>query len=376
MRTEIIRDWTGVDRLMEEWKGLLASSRADILFLRPEWIDAWRVVHGGEPDPFVVVARDGRGAIGGIAPFYRTVYRLAGLLKYKVLRILADHPTGSECIDWILREDVEREAAAAIAMELEASRDEWDFIWMPYVPGWTGGSGRLKEAGTERGFLYSERSASFGYLELPREMDSLLAKMSSRQKTAYRSLDRKLFQEGGARFIRCTAEEEIPAFLGALFDLHAKRWALGGELGTFRKKPNEARFYRTFAPVAFRNGWLRIYGIVQGDVFQAVQIGYNYNGVYLSVQEGFNPEAHQGIGNLLRYKVMEELIREGIKGYDFLGEMSEHKRRWRVIERPGSHVMIGNRKAKNLLLFRNGVWPTGRYLKHAESAKFRGEESR
>jgi len=73
-----------------------------------------------------------------------------------------------------------------------------------------------------------------------------------------------------------------------------------------------------------------------------------------------------------RMKVLEDLIARGVETYDFLGEMSEHKKRWHTRERTGSHLMIGARKPKSAFLFRNGVWPTGRYLRHAEEGMFRG----
>jgi len=74
--------------------------------------------------------------------------------------------------------------------------------------------------------------------------------------------------------------------------------------------------------------------------------------------------------------VIENLIGKGIRIYDFLGEMSIHKERWHATERSGSHIMIGNRKMKNRILYKNNVWPTGRYLKHAEVEWFRGMANR
>ena len=56
---------------------------------------------------------------------------------------------------------------------------------------------------------------------------------------------------------------------------------------------------------------------------------------------------------------------EGIKAYDFLGEMTEHKRAWLAKERTGCDLFIGHRTIKNRLLFSGEIWPTGRFLRQA-----------
>jgi CelD/BcsL family acetyltransferase involved in cellulose biosynthesis len=95
---------------------------------------------------------------------------------------------------------------------------------------------------------------------------------------------------------------------------------------------------------------------------QAVQIGYVYNGEYLAMQEGFNPDFASGVGNVLRHVSIEKLIEEGLKSYDFLGGVSEHKELWQAEERLGHDLLIARPSFKNRLIFQSEIWPTGRYL--------------
>jgi hypothetical protein len=81
------------------------------------------------------------------------------------------------------------------------------------------------------------------------------------------------------------------------------------------------------------------------------------------MQEGFDPTYVKGVGNVLRLKVIETCIEEGIQGYDFLGELTEHKRTWGAEKRIGYNLYIGHRSLKNVLLFTKEVWPTGRFLR-------------
>ena len=372
MRTEIVTDWGRFDDLESEWNTLLSRSRADAIFLRWEWIRSWRKVLGDAVRPFVAVARDEDGTLIGVAPFYRTAYRLMRVLPYRVLRIMGDFPTGAECLDWILRQDAETEAGRGIASALSDAASEWDFLWIPYVPHWTGGRDRIRNACAAGEFHVSEREVQFGVMSLPSTLDVLISSFGTSHRYNTRRDLKRTFGQPTTRFLRCLKEEEVPRYLDALFRLHALRWGLEGQPGTFRKKPNEARFYREFAVEAQRRNWLALYGVEMAGELKAVQYGYMYNGVFLQMQEGLDPESGRGMGNILRMKVVEDLIGQGIKTYDFLGEMSEHKKRWHTRERNGSHMMIGNRKWKSGFLFKNDIWPTGRYLRHAEARAFRG----
>ena len=91
-------------------------------------------------------------------------------------------------------------------------------------------------------------------------------------------------------------------------------------------------------------------------------MGYIHNGAYLQMQEGFNPDFVDGVGNVLRHHVISLCIEEGLKEYDFLGGFTEHKRRWGAQVRSGYDVLIGNDSLKSRLLINLRFWPSGRYL--------------
>jgi CelD/BcsL family acetyltransferase involved in cellulose biosynthesis len=123
-----------------------------------------------------------------------------------------------------------------------------------------------------------------------------------------------------------------------------------------------AAFYRTFAPAALTKGWLRVFGLEQDGALRAVQYGFAYGGSFLALQEGFDPDAAPGAGNVLRSHAFQRCIEEGLREYDFLGGFTEHKRRWGAEIREGRDVFLGRKRLKTALLFSQKVWPTGRYL--------------
>ena len=361
---DILDDWKGFGALKEEWNQLLRLSHADIVFLTWEWVEEWRAVNAASAHPFLITVRNGGGELVGLAPFYQAEYRFLQSVPYRIMRIMADYATGAECLDWIARRDMEAAVYRAIARKLKEASDRWDCIWMPYVPAWTGGADLISAACREQELYCRTRRVDFGFLNLPDDHEVFFKSLSRNRRSELRRHLKGVLGNGRAVVVsRCLDPEDIPRYLDALFDLHARRRNLLGDEGTFRRKPGEAVFYKKFFPVALEKGWLGLYGLAAADGFKAVQAGYIYNHVFYQLQEGFDPDFKEGAGNVLRLKVVEDCIRRGVRCYDFLGEMTEHKRRWLAQPRLGSDVFIGNRKFKNNLLFAAGMWPTGRYLR-------------
>jgi CelD/BcsL family acetyltransferase involved in cellulose biosynthesis len=316
----------------------------------------------------VITVRDGKGALCGLLPLYQARARLGRVVPFRVLRYMADHATGHEYPDWIARRDVESVACETMAGAL-ATASDWDCLWITRIAGWTGAIERMRAACEAVGFHAHTRPRQFGMVPLPATLDEYFKTLSSQRRYEIRNRMRRILGRSGVRIVRCEQHEDAPRLLDALFDLHHRRRLLVGDAGAFHRKPEEADFYRSFVSVALDRGWLRLFGLEdQGDI-KAVQIGYVYGQVFNSLQEGFDPTYEEkGVGNALRIKVIEACLAEGIREFDFLGEMSEHKRLWRANERIGYDLFVGRRSLKNRLMFTREIWPTGRYFTWSSDA--------
>jgi CelD/BcsL family acetyltransferase involved in cellulose biosynthesis len=362
MNVETHAGWDAFAALEHDWNEVLCASRANSIFLRWEWIEAWRrIVSRDSVQPVITVVRDDSGALVGIGPFYVTSGRLLGTVSYRVLRTLGDHESGAEYQDWIVRQDVEQEAAAAIATALRGLKC-WDCAWMPYVANWTGAADRVLGAAHDSQLLSMDRTMTFSALALPSDHSEYLASLSGNARSMLKRRTLQVKKLPGFAFTQCELEEQRAGYLAALFDLHERRWQAAGLPGSFVRRPLMADFSREFSRVALERGWLRLFGIQSEGVFKAVQFGYVYEGTFYQMQEGFDPEAPDGIGNVLRSLVIEACIAENVHTYDFLGGFTEHKRRWSAAPRVGRQLLIGRNTLKNRPLFGAGIWPTGRYL--------------
>ena len=358
----VLRDQAAILALEAEWDRLLAASRADTVFLSWDWVRTWLDVAGPSVRPLVVAVRTPDGRLVGLGPHYVSDFRLGRVLPCRILRILGDYASGAECLDWIVDAELEEPVSLAIAQAL-ARHGGWDALWMPFATGWTGAERRVLAASRAAGLQGRERGNEFGVVSLPSTFAQYLASLSRNARSMLSRRAKALEEEGGIGFDACTDAAALPALLQDLFRLNHLRWRSAGQDGTFVRKPMEARFYERFAPVALDRGWLRLYvARVKGEV-KAVQYGYAYKGAFLQVQEGFDPDAPQGLGNVLRSRVVERCIAEGLSAYDFLGEYTEHKRRWGAEKREGHDFFVCGPGPRGRLLFQLGVWPTGRYLR-------------
>lgn len=362
LTAHVLRSWVEVECLAKEWNDLLEQSSASSIFLSWEWLQAWRAAIDDAVAPFVVVVRENRGRLVGVAPLYEASFAIFRVVNCRALRFMADVATGSEYPDWIADKQFENEVAAEIARELERTRSEWDLIWLQSVSGWTNAEKRILEAARKAGLMVKHRPCEFSAVDLPSDVQAFEERFPGRRRQQIRRAYRQVAKLDGVEFVRCDSLDELPEFLDALFELHQLRWHAVGQDGCFRRKPAEERFYREFAPVAYRRGWLAIYGVRENGILRAVQFGYVYGGRFLQLQEGFDPEFKKGAGNALRYFVFCRCIDAGLDVYDFLGGATEHKRRWGAKTRGGYDILIGDRSLKSRLAFTMGLWPTGRFV--------------
>ncbi len=358
-----MRDWDAFAVLRGEWNRLLARSGADSIFLTWEWLDAWLDCGARRWRPLFVLVRDAAGALLGVAPFYHASYRLFGLLPVRVLRLAGDYPTGAEYGDVIAARDHEAEVCAAIGAALQAGRGEWDAIWMPNVAGWSGAQERARALAAAGGLCVRTRPIRFGHIDLPATLAEYENRLSANRRQQIRRKRRNLLKDAGVTLSATPDGAHLESALQELFRLHHARWMTRGDPGTFERKPMQAEFYRRFAPRALTNGWLRLYRLCDNGVARAIQFGYCYKGVFLQLQEGFDPAYQADAGNVLRHYAIERSIAEGTRVYDFLGEMTEHKTRWEATSRGGCDLMLIAGGLRALALRLAPLWPTGRYLR-------------
>lgn len=351
-----------------EWNDLLSSSEANTVFLTWEWISAWLDAVYPDANLFTIAVRDANGQLIAVAPFYRSDFRLVGLVKYRVLRIIGDCQAGGEYGDVIIRRGCEDAVTTFLMQELNKCSDAWDCLWICNMAGWTNARERLRHASEEAGFYIHERVRAFSSVELPDTHEAYLSLLSKKRRGYLRRETRRLLASQAVELIRSESPDALTGHLEDLFELHRQRWESVGQAGSFVRRPLMKRFYEVFARESLRQGWLRLYVLKVDGIPQAAQYGYVYDSVYYALQEGYAPDGFEGIGNVLRNLVFEKCIEEGLSEYDFLGDFTPHKSLWCAKPREGSDLLIGRRTLRNHLLFWKNISPRGRFIQEGRPA--------
>lgn len=311
------------------WNDLLASSAADTIFLTPEWMRAWHDAYGASRQGTVVLAYRNR-ALSGLFPLQVVRERYRGALPIRALRLLGDGTYDSDYLDFILPRGEESETLAAFAawMEESPAAPRFDIARWNEMPAEAPSYRFLRQQAERRGTFLEEERVGCVFLRLPTTWDEYLAMLKPRMRTKVRSLRRELEAKHRVALSSCATEAEIDPRLDSLFRLHALRWERRGQSGVFHRAEKRA-FYRSLARALLPLGRLRFDTLEVDGQPVAHQFCVGYKGTVYLLQEGYHPEwEERGVGNVLRSMVLQQLIQEGCRTYDFLGGVSQHKLSW------------------------------------------------
>jgi peptidoglycan/xylan/chitin deacetylase (PgdA/CDA1 family) len=216
----------------------------------------------------------------------------------------------------------------------------------------------LKEMAESRGMHWGETEVPCATVRLPQTWEDYQQTLQPRFRTKIRSVLRNLEGRPEVQFRFCDDPQELERLLPVLFDLHARRWAREGKPGVFgwdRKRD----FYFELSRLLLDRKWLRLSWLEWKGQVLACQYGFAYEGTYSQLQEGYEPEAeHWSLGIGLRAWSIRELLREGMREYDFLGGVNRHKTDWGAEVKKSKRIVLAHSSYKNVLFCRGAEWET------------------
>jgi CelD/BcsL family acetyltransferase involved in cellulose biosynthesis len=330
---------------IDDWEELIAESAAPSIFLTRDWITAWWSHFGAGSNPCLLRVTTDNGRTLGIAPVY--VERLRG--RVRRLGLLGDRMVGSEYLGLAAREGSEAEVAHAAADWLAAEQPSWD---LADLNGLREGDPAAREfefalrAGAAR---VDDQTHPCSAVALPDDFEEYLAGLGSKFRQTYRQRTNKLLRACEVRFLRTESEAELPIHLEAMFRLHQARWTRAGRPGSFAD-PRKRSFYYDVSRRLLRSGRLRLWHLEADGAIRASQFAFAYDGVLYSLQEAYDDQFRVpgvgGLGVVLRGRVLRAAIEEGLRTYDFLGGVEDHKLRWGASTHNIRRVRLGRRGAR------------------------------
>lgn len=326
MNVVLSREWSEVVRLLpEQWNPLLRSSSSDTFFLTWEWISNWRKAYGAGLEPFVVSGWE-QDQLIGVAPLCIETINKFGV-KWKLLKLLGDGSHDSDYLDCFAKPGYEAKFAEAVLNVLKAERRSWDYMELhgplrssPFANG-------FGNHAKELGWRLAQDDVACLTLQLPATWEGYLQLLKPRFRTKVRSA-MTFFEQQQTTITQCTSEEQLREWLDLFFALHGKRWNSKGRPGVFGGK-EKREFYWDISRAALRSGSLEFHRLDLGERALAFQYGFRYKNSFLLLQEAYDPDWESlRPGIALRGFRLRSMIADGVREYDFLGGVAQHKLDW------------------------------------------------
>jgi CelD/BcsL family acetyltransferase involved in cellulose biosynthesis len=323
----VYRTLPELESLRPAWEELLTDFPGATTFSTWEWLAPWWRAFGEGRELRVLAFFDESARLVGLAPLAISRRRVAPFIKLRVLSLWGDGSGDSDNLDFPVRAGWEEAVAIALFESLRESK-QWDFCEFNTMPADSPVAGRLATLLGERGWrTYTDRPACSA-ISLPETWQAYLKQLSSKERGKIAYYRNRLKRKYRVRFHRCAAEKEIYECLEALFALHRKRWQLLRQPGSFELAARR-QFYHELSRLLV-SGWkLEFWLLELNGQTAAAQFGFRFGCTVFQLQEGFDPEySADSVGYVLRAHVIEQLILQGVRRYDFLAGEAASKARW------------------------------------------------
>jgi peptidoglycan/xylan/chitin deacetylase (PgdA/CDA1 family)/CelD/BcsL family acetyltransferase involved in cellulose biosynthesis len=341
--------------LNPSWNSLLGESGSDTIFLSWEWLTAWWSAYGKPGELLIFLAYDDSGKLRGIAPLRQHTVRKYGQ-TVPAISFLGDGTNDSDYLDFITVSGWEQPVLEVFRDRLEEELKRGAVLLFNEIPETSPNVVLLKKLAESRSRILTENSVPCGTVHLPGTWEEYERMLRPRFRTKVRSVLRNLEGRPEIRFGFCEDQRQVERMLPTLFDLHARRWAQERKPGVFgwdRKR----EFYFQLSSRLLERGALRFSWLEWNGKVLACQYGFQYRCTYFQLQEGYEPASESwNVGLGLRAWSIRELIRKGLREYDFLGGMGRHKSDWGADTKYSSQIALANTSYKNLLFCRGPEW--------------------
>jgi CelD/BcsL family acetyltransferase involved in cellulose biosynthesis len=316
-----------LEQLRPEWETLLGEYPPSTTFSTYEWLVPWWRAFGGTDRLLVLALRDTSSALVGLAPLAVTV-RQVFPVSLRVLRMMGDGSHDSDNLDLPVRPGFEEAFSRSLLDWMQQNSRLWDVCELNTLPANSSSGTRLSADLAKRKWRGVTSTRPQTVVELAESWEAYLKKISSKERGKIGLRTRRLEKKFEVRIRRCSEEAEIDVFLQALFELHGKHWQQRGLPGTLHS-PARRQFYGELARLLLARRRLEFWILELNGKVVAAQFGLRHQTTVFSLQEGFDPEyAADSVGYVLRSHVLQQIISEGVRRYDFLGGTDDSKMRW------------------------------------------------
>lgn len=331
MHVKLLSTWRDVRTIRHLWDDLVGQSAMPSPFLTYDWCEAWWTAFYKSRELFFLSFLGPQDELLGVAPLYRTSRPDHTNTRFpiRMIRFLGTGTGGvSTSLGLVMRRGYEAVGASHFLQWLSRSRSEWDVLDLHYMPSECLPTTTLIDELTRTRWFHSRRDQLRLSVFLPEQYDDYLRSLSKTMRADIRHDRRHMAERGRARVYKICTEKELSPALEALFQLNTRRWKERGERGSFAT--TEKRIFAQEMTRRFLSrGLLEFWAMELDNRIVAVECGLRYGGVCYPPWVALDPTLKCfSPGSVLKSRIIEQLIRDGIRTYDFMQGDEPYKMRW------------------------------------------------
>jgi CelD/BcsL family acetyltransferase involved in cellulose biosynthesis len=301
------------------WNSLLSRSQNDTFFLTWDWVWTWWQVYGEDYKLFVLVARNPRDTVCGIAPL------VLNRTSLNCLEFVGQNQAWGEYLSFIVEQGWERDVTEAICHALLKLRTEgrWSSLHFRFVRRDAAILPLMLEAFDNRGISLTVSAEDVApFVELPDIWERYLEAKGPSFRKRVALNERRLSRGGEVRLVFAGVDMPIQETFDHLVALHNERWS---KVMDTRFECFHRRLCNEIAPF----GQLVLVLLKVGEGVVAAKYDFAYGGKIWNYQGGWSRDfARLRVGSVLIARIIEWAISRGFSEYDFLAGDYPYKRWW------------------------------------------------
>lgn len=295
------------------------------VFQDREWIRRWfREQAKRQPiKPFIVVVKD-NGKTIGIFP----MYSYQATFRFTILK-----PIGGDTSDYLIpliaKQYCEKRIFAKVWRTLYSNKTKWDSIIWPNLPAFTLLDQQAPVMHKGMKCIARKKGANCPYISFEGPSKELKSYLNKKYVKKIEFKERKLARQQGAfQYNKVTSEGKIEEVMNVLFQLHCKRWAVTGRFSPYENIEERNRAL-SLAFGLFQSNLLHLSYLKIGDKIIAVHFGMGDGERFYYYIPAFDTEYNKySVGQILIYRLMQDVFQEGYQVFDFLRGSESYKYDW------------------------------------------------
>jgi len=314
MKVECIRDPESLEELKDAWNELLFSSKQNCIFLTHEWISSWWKCFSEDNSLEILIFKDEKGSLTGIAPF---------MIKNKILRFIASQEVSDYC-DVITHNERREEFHENLLSYFKKNYPDVEKIELMNIKSSSPTLSFLPRLAHEHGYSSSCNETEVApLLELPSSYDDYMASLSKKNRHELQRKLRRMESLEGVKITKIADTKQLQSSLVKFIDLH-KEGSPSKE--KFWGKKGMSDFFQEIASRFSLQKWVELNLLFYEDSIMAGLLNFSYSDQILFYNVAFDKDfARYSPGLFLFNHCIKEAISEGKRKADFLRGREKYK---------------------------------------------------